>query len=102
MTNSTYSRVKPTVSTVMKSHPSTPVACARKNVAQDGPSRRGAGPSPWRNAASGGAAALHHGMSVGEVEDLDLSYTPPLGSPYDALQIAARQWTLASKTTNGG
>jgi NADPH-dependent 2,4-dienoyl-CoA reductase/sulfur reductase-like enzyme len=48
------------------------------------------------------AAALHHGMSVAEVEDVDLSYAPPLGSPYDAVQIAAHQWTLASKTTNGG
>jgi NADPH-dependent 2,4-dienoyl-CoA reductase/sulfur reductase-like enzyme len=48
------------------------------------------------------ATALHHGMSVAQVEDLDLSYTPPLGSPYDAVQIAAHQWTLTSKTTNGG
>jgi hypothetical protein len=31
------------------------------------------------------ATALYHGMTVAEVEDLDLSYTPPLGSPYDAV-----------------
>jgi hypothetical protein len=35
-------------------------------------------------------------MTVAEVADLDLSYTPPLGSPYDAVQTAAQQWTAAS------
>ncbi|MFI6162955.1 FAD-dependent oxidoreductase [Micromonospora haikouensis] len=40
------------------------------------------------------ATALHQGMSVDQISDLDLSYTPPLGSPYDAVQIAAHQWTL--------
>src|SRR2546423_14964075 len=29
------------------------------------------------------ATALHHHASVAEVEGLDLSYTPPLGSPHD-------------------
>jgi NADPH-dependent 2,4-dienoyl-CoA reductase/sulfur reductase-like enzyme len=38
------------------------------------------------------ATALHAGMSVAEVADLDLSYTPPLGSPYDAIQTAGQQW----------
>jgi NADPH-dependent 2,4-dienoyl-CoA reductase/sulfur reductase-like enzyme len=43
------------------------------------------------------AAALHSGLSVDEVSDLDLSYTPPLGSPYDAVQAAAHAWTLAHR-----
>ena len=47
-TNSTYSRVRPTVSTVRKSHANMPLACARRNAAQLGPPRRGAGPSRWR------------------------------------------------------
>jgi NADPH-dependent 2,4-dienoyl-CoA reductase/sulfur reductase-like enzyme len=38
------------------------------------------------------AAALFHGMSVDAISDLDLSYTPPLGSPWDAVQIAAQTW----------
>lgn len=38
------------------------------------------------------AAALHHGMSVAEMSDLDLSYTPPLGSPWDAVQMATQAW----------
>jgi NADPH-dependent 2,4-dienoyl-CoA reductase/sulfur reductase-like enzyme len=42
------------------------------------------------------ATALHHHMTVAEIADLDLSYTPPLGSPYDAIQTATRQWTAAS------
>ena len=38
------------------------------------------------------AAALFHGMTVDALSDLDLSYTPPLGSPWDAIQIAAQAW----------
>ena len=34
--------------------------------------------------------AIYHGMTVDAVSDLDLSYTPPLGSPWDAVQIAAQ------------
>jgi NADPH-dependent 2,4-dienoyl-CoA reductase/sulfur reductase-like enzyme len=39
------------------------------------------------------AAAIYHGMAVDAVSDLDMSYTPPLGSPWDAVQIAAQAWT---------
>lgn len=38
------------------------------------------------------AAALHHHMTVAEIADLDLSYTPPLGSPWDAVHMAAQAW----------
>jgi NADPH-dependent 2,4-dienoyl-CoA reductase/sulfur reductase-like enzyme len=38
------------------------------------------------------AAAIFHGMTADAVSDLDLSYTPPLGSPWDAIQIAAQAW----------
>lgn len=38
------------------------------------------------------ATALHHGMTVAEMSDLDLSYTPPLGSPWDAVQVATQAW----------
>lgn len=41
------------------------------------------------------ATALFHGMRVEELNDLDLSYTPPLGSPWDAIQMAADAWTRA-------
>jgi NADPH-dependent 2,4-dienoyl-CoA reductase/sulfur reductase-like enzyme len=36
------------------------------------------------------ATALFHGMQVDGLNDLDLSYTPPLGSPWDPIQIAAQ------------
>jgi len=39
------------------------------------------------------ATAIYHGMTVDEVSDLDLSYTPPLGSPWDAVQMGAQAWT---------
>jgi NADPH-dependent 2,4-dienoyl-CoA reductase/sulfur reductase-like enzyme len=39
------------------------------------------------------ATAIFHGMTVEAVSDLDLSYTPPLGSPWDAVQAAAQAWT---------
>jgi NADPH-dependent 2,4-dienoyl-CoA reductase/sulfur reductase-like enzyme len=41
------------------------------------------------------ATALFHGMTVDRLSDLDLSYTPPLGSPWDAVQVAAQSWMRA-------
>ena len=41
------------------------------------------------------AAAIFHHMTVDAVSDLDLSYTPPLGSPWDAVQAGAQAWTRA-------
>src|SRR5271170_4170219 len=38
------------------------------------------------------AAAIFNDMTVDEVSDLDLSYTPPLGSPWDAVQIGTQAW----------
>ncbi|MET9835678.1 FAD-dependent oxidoreductase [Streptomyces lavendulocolor] len=38
------------------------------------------------------ATALFHSMAVDDVSDLDLSYTPPLGSPWDAVQTASQAW----------
>ena len=35
------------------------------------------------------AAAIFHAMTVEGLSDLDLSYTPPLGSPWDAVQVKA-------------
>ena len=40
------------------------------------------------------ATAIHAGLTVDEMSDLDLSYTPPLGSPWDAVQVATQAWTL--------
>jgi NADPH-dependent 2,4-dienoyl-CoA reductase/sulfur reductase-like enzyme len=39
------------------------------------------------------ATAIFHGLTVAQVSDLDLSYTPPLGSPWDAVQAGAQAWT---------
>ncbi len=38
------------------------------------------------------ATALFHQMDVEELSDLDLSYTPPLSSPWDPVQMAAHHW----------
>lgn len=38
------------------------------------------------------AVAIAAGVGVEDVNDLDLSYTPPLGSPWDPLQEAAQAW----------
>jgi NADPH-dependent 2,4-dienoyl-CoA reductase/sulfur reductase-like enzyme len=43
------------------------------------------------------AAAIFHGMTVDAVSDLDLSYTPPLGSPWDAVQMAAQAWVRETR-----
>ncbi|HEY5023365.1 MAG TPA: FAD-dependent oxidoreductase [Acidimicrobiales bacterium] len=42
-----------------------------------------------------GAAAIFHDMTVDDISALDLSYTPPLGSPWDAVQIGAQAWVRA-------
>ena len=42
-----------------------------------------------------GAAAIFHEMTVDAMSDLDLSYTPPLGSPWDAVQMGAQAWVRA-------
>ena len=38
------------------------------------------------------ATAIFHEMTVDGLSDLDLSYTPPLGSPWDAVQMGAQAW----------
>ncbi len=38
------------------------------------------------------ATALFHEMTVSALTELDLSYTPPLGSPWDAVQMATQAW----------
>ena len=38
------------------------------------------------------AAAIFHHMTVDAVSDLDLSYTPPLGSPWEAVQMGTQAW----------
>jgi NADPH-dependent 2,4-dienoyl-CoA reductase/sulfur reductase-like enzyme len=38
------------------------------------------------------ATAIFHGMSVDQISDLDLSYTPPLSSPWDPVQMASQTW----------
>lgn len=38
------------------------------------------------------ATALFPTMTVDAISELDLSYTPPLGSPWDATQVAASSW----------
>jgi NADPH-dependent 2,4-dienoyl-CoA reductase/sulfur reductase-like enzyme len=38
------------------------------------------------------ATAIAYGASVAELGGLDLSYTPPLGSPWDVVQHAAHAW----------
>jgi NADPH-dependent 2,4-dienoyl-CoA reductase/sulfur reductase-like enzyme len=39
------------------------------------------------------ATAIYHAMTIDGLSDLDLSYTPPLGSPWDAIQMASQAWT---------
>ncbi len=43
------------------------------------------------------ATALFHGMRVEELNDLDLSYTPPVSSPWDPVQMSAQAWTRAQR-----
>lgn len=39
------------------------------------------------------ASALYNEMSIDDLNDLDLSYTPPLSSPWDPVQLSAQEWS---------
>jgi len=41
------------------------------------------------------AAALFSGLAIDELNEVDLSYTPPLSSPWDPVQMAAQAWVRA-------
>ena len=45
------------------------------------------------------ATAIFHNMTVDGLSDLDLSYTPPLGSPWDTVQTGAQAWTRQAGTS---
>jgi NADPH-dependent 2,4-dienoyl-CoA reductase/sulfur reductase-like enzyme len=47
------------------------------------------------------ATAIFAGLGVDQLCDLDLSYTPPLGSPWDVLQAAAQQWDATKNSDRG-
>lgn len=44
------------------------------------------------------AAALTHSMTIDDLNDLDLSYTPPFSSPWDPVQMSAQAWMTARGT----
>ena len=44
------------------------------------------------------AAALFAHLTVDQLNDLDLSYSPPLNSPWDPLQTAAQKWNAAVRS----
>lgn len=45
------------------------------------------------------AAAIFNDMTVEDLNHLDLSYTPPLGSPWDPVQMAAQSWVRGALDT---
>ncbi len=46
------------------------------------------------------ALALFHDARVDALEHVDLSYTPPLASPWDAVQMATMDWALRAPGAN--
>jgi NADPH-dependent 2,4-dienoyl-CoA reductase/sulfur reductase-like enzyme len=47
------------------------------------------------------ATAIFHNMTVDAVSELDLSYTPPLGSPWEAVQMGAQAWLRQTRSPSG-
>jgi NADPH-dependent 2,4-dienoyl-CoA reductase/sulfur reductase-like enzyme len=43
------------------------------------------------------AAAIFNRMTVDGLSDLDLSYTPPFGTPWDAVQLGGQEWTQRTR-----
>jgi NADPH-dependent 2,4-dienoyl-CoA reductase/sulfur reductase-like enzyme len=56
---------------------------------------------PWRAGVPGRinlfAGAISRRERVADLMDLDLAYTPPLGSPWDAVQMAAEAWLASAR-----
>ncbi len=48
------------------------------------------------------ATALFNGLEVEALNDLDLSYTPPLSSPWDPIQMSAQSWMQATMASGRG
>jgi NADPH-dependent 2,4-dienoyl-CoA reductase/sulfur reductase-like enzyme len=48
------------------------------------------------------ATAIFEQLTVDAISDLDLSYTPPLGSPWDALQTGAQTWIRTRVASSSG
>ena len=46
------------------------------------------------------ATALFSGLSVDAINDLDLSYTPPFGTPWDAVQHGVQAWEGSLRVTS--
>ena len=47
------------------------------------------------------ATALFHEMKVEDLNDLDLSYTPPVSSPWDPVQMSAQDWVQGKENAHG-
>jgi NADPH-dependent 2,4-dienoyl-CoA reductase/sulfur reductase-like enzyme len=45
------------------------------------------------------ATAIFNELTVDAMSDLDLAYTPPLGSPWDAMQAGAQAWVRQVQTS---
>lgn len=43
------------------------------------------------------ATAIHAGLTISEISNLDLSYTPPVAAPWDAIQQAAQFWEAETR-----
>jgi NADPH-dependent 2,4-dienoyl-CoA reductase/sulfur reductase-like enzyme len=48
------------------------------------------------------ATALFHDMAIDDLNRLDLSYTPPVSSPWDPIQMSAQAWVRAQGDTHDG
>lgn len=44
------------------------------------------------------ATAIFTGLTIPQLSDLDLAYTPPLAAPWDAIQSVAQLWCYASSS----
>lgn len=48
------------------------------------------------------ATALFHRMKIEDLNELDLSYTPPMSSPWDPVQMTAQQWCFDRSAIKDG
>ena len=66
-----------------------------------GPKSWGRGEQKFQNELTFSRRHSSHDMRVEELSDLDLSYTPPLSSPWDPVQMAAQHWAATQARKDG-
>ena len=81
---------RPTTRAATRSRCATPAIAAAAGCSASSSSATATQRSPSASTSPPPPSSMAHRR---QLSDLDLSYTPPLGSPWDAIQVGAQEWS---------